>query len=226
MKESSQPSSCQAARISHRRSQPLPVAQGVVARITTAWPPFRRVVPKGPLDPSYFVAYKTAAVPTVWAGRENPEWCKQEGDLLEQLPFFSNTTVASQLLVSSISVLLAKPFTIFAEFFVFLSKQWCMVELYLHKWNKFTMYLYFSTVFLSSPCILCNTAKGRKKTPLVLRNIPELQLNCTSNNLSVPRRLGKIEAIDLEWHACLCVRCDEYSVSWVIFACHHPSIYF
>lgn len=45
------------------------------------------------------------------------------GDLLEQLPFFSNTTVASQLLLSSISVLFANPFTIFAAFFVFLSKQ-------------------------------------------------------------------------------------------------------
>lgn len=32
--------------------------------------------------------------------------------------------------------------------------------------------------------------------------------------------------MDLEWHACLCVRCGEYSVSWVIFACHYPSIFF
>lgn len=98
--------------------------------------------PKGPPAPSCFMAYKRAAAPTVWAvRRENPEWCKWQGDLLEQLPFFSNTTVASQLLLSSISVLLAKPFTIFAEFFVFLSKKWCMVELYLHKQNKLRMYL-------------------------------------------------------------------------------------
>lgn len=57
----------------------------------------------------------------------------KQGDLLEQLPFFSNTTVASQLLLSSISVLFANPFTMFAAFFVFLSKQCCMVELYLQK---------------------------------------------------------------------------------------------
>lgn len=57
----------------------------------------------------------------------------KQGDLLEQLPFFSNTTVASQLLLSSISALFANPFTMFAAFFVFLSKQCCMVELYLQK---------------------------------------------------------------------------------------------
>lgn len=85
------------------------------------------------------MADKTEAVHTTWLADKlvniQNDASKQD-DLLEQLPFFSNTTVASQLLLSSISVLFVKPFTIFAEFFVLLSKQWCMVELYLHKWNK------------------------------------------------------------------------------------------
>lgn len=57
-------------------------------------------------------------------------------DLLEQLPFFSNTTVASQLLLSSISALFANPFTIFVAFFVLLSKRCCRQELNLCKGNR------------------------------------------------------------------------------------------
>lgn len=89
--------------------------------------------------PRLFHGCKTGAVHTMWVADKLVNIqndASKQGDLLEQLPFFSNTTVASQLLLSSISVLFAKPFTIFAEFFVFLSKQWCMVELYLQKWNK------------------------------------------------------------------------------------------
>lgn len=49
------------------------------------------------------------------------------------LPFLSSTTVASQLLLSSISALLAKPLTMFPAPFVLLSKHWCMQVLYLSR---------------------------------------------------------------------------------------------
>lgn len=49
------------------------------------------------------------------------------------LPFLSSTTVASQLLLSSISALLARPLTMFPAPFVLLSKHWCMQALYLSR---------------------------------------------------------------------------------------------
>lgn len=49
------------------------------------------------------------------------------------LPFLRSTTVASQLLLSSISALLANPLTMFPAPFVLLSKHWCMHALYLGK---------------------------------------------------------------------------------------------
>lgn len=125
-----QPGTGTAARAARRRLELPPAAR-------LRWPGHHAAAPgtaatavwqgsrKGHL-PTCFVAGRTGAAPTARpAGKlvrvQND--ASKQGDLLEQLPFFSNTTVASQLLLSSISVLFAKPLTIFAEFFVFLSKQ-------------------------------------------------------------------------------------------------------
>ena len=55
-----------------------------------------------------------------------PQWGTAPG-----LPLLSSTTVASQLPLSSISALLARPLTMFPAPLVFLSKHWCMQALYL-----------------------------------------------------------------------------------------------
>ena len=55
----------------------------------------------------------------------------RSGGMAPGLPLLSSTTVASQLPLSSISALLAKPLTMFPAPLVLLSKHWCMQALYL-----------------------------------------------------------------------------------------------
>lgn len=71
-------------------------------------------------------------LPSRWGLLDSPHGACP-GLRIWELPFLSSTTVASQLLLSSISVLLAKPLTMFPAPFVLLSKHWCMHALYLSK---------------------------------------------------------------------------------------------